>query len=396
MVLSLFSMVAEISPSARESQQAIETAFKTILDEEFSFKNFSNEKMFLSALSEAVAESKIVVLCAEPGIYKAFGTFVANAFNLKMRANKTISKAIISSHPELDDDTVSVHATIPVGAFPLVSEDGLYSGYGIKAKKQLLIVLPLDDKRIDYIINAGLYPFVRANMDFSVLNTADPLKDVKAPRLTKTAKSSGNSSMYDVQVIKEAVKKLSSKGLSVAVANTKTVDFLGNISTSAVDLSEIVFISDYTCEKGDMSAREYAINLANGALINSSNSVGAAITKVFSIQNEDGTTQYFMYVCIADKENANVAKLIAEPDDTPPMLIYKAVEELFKMLSLWSDTGYAMPQFTDEKVVKKTIEAYEADEKIQKMKIAVSAIVAGATVAATLISVFVQNVYGVL
>lgn len=389
-------MGVEVTPSIRESQLAIESAFKSVLDDDFSFKNFSNEKIFLSELSNAVAESKIVVLCADPSLYKAFKTFVANAFNLKMKANKTISKAIISSHPELDDEAVSEQALIPAGASPLVSEDGLYSGYGIKAKKQLLIVLPLDDKRIDYIINAGLYPFVRANMDMSVFNESDPLKDVTKPDFIERPKKSKTSSMYDVQVIKDTVKKLSSKGLTVAVANTKTVDFLGNISTSSVDLSKVVFISDYTCEKGDMSAREYAIHLANGALLNSSNSVGAAITKVFSIPNDDGTTQYFMYVCIADKENANVAKLIAEPDDTPPMLIYKAVEELFKMLSLWSDTGYAMPQFTDDKVVKKNIEAHESDEKIQKMKIAVSAIIAGAAVASTLISVFVQNVYGVL
>lgn len=389
-------MGAEVTPSIRESQLAIESAFKSVLDDDFSFKNFSNEKIFLSELSNAVAESKIVVLCADPSLYKAFKTFVANAFNLKMKANKTISKAIISSHPELDDEAVSEQALIPAGASPLVSEDGLYSGYGIKAKKQLLIVLPLDDKRIDYIINAGLYPFVRANMDMSVFNESDPLKDVTKPDFIERPKKSKTSSMYDVQIIKETVKKLSSKGLTVAVANTKTVDFLGNISTTSVDLSKVVFISDYTCEKGDMSAREYAIHLANGALLNSSNSVGAAITKVFSIPNDDGTTQYFMYVCIADKENANVAKLIAEPEDTPPMLIYKAVEELFKMLSLWSDTGYAMPQFTDDKVVKKNIEAHESDEKIQKMKIAVSAIIAGAAVASTLISVFVQNVYGVL
>ena len=389
-------MGAEVTPSIRESQLAIESAFKSVLDDDFSFKNFSNEKIFLSELSNAVAESKIVVLCADPSLYKAFKTFVANAFNLKMKANKTISKAIISSHPELDDEAVSEQALIPAGASPLVSEDGLYSGYGIKAKKQLLIVLPLDDKRIDYIINAGLYPFVRANMDMSVFNESDPLKDVSKPDFIERSKKSKTSSMYDVQIIKETVKKLSSKGLTVAVANTKTVDFLGNISTTSVDLSKVVFISDYTCEKGDMSAREYAIHLANGALLNSSNSVGAAITKVFSIPNDDGTTQYFMYVCIADKENANVAKLIAEPEDTPPMLIYKAVEELFKMLSLWSDTGYAMPQFTDDKVVKKNIEAHESDEKIQKMKIAVSAIIAGAAIASTLISVFVQNVYGVL
>ena len=154
----------------------------------------------------------------------------------------------------------------------------------------MLIVLPLDDKRIDYIINAGLYPFVRANMDMSVFNESDPLKDVSKPDFIERSKKSKTSSMYDVQIIKETVKKLSSKGLTVAVANTKTVDFLGNISTTSVDLSKVVFISDYTCEKGDMSAREYAIHLANGALLNSSNSVGAAITKVFSIPNAASTS----------------------------------------------------------------------------------------------------------
>ncbi len=107
MVLSLFSMGAEVTPSIRESQLAIESAFKSVLDDAFSFKNFSNEKIFLSELSNAVAESKIVVLCADPSLYKAFKTFVANAFNLKMKANKTISKAIISSDTTLDDDAVS-------------------------------------------------------------------------------------------------------------------------------------------------------------------------------------------------------------------------------------------------------------------------------------------------
>lgn len=396
MVLSLFSLSAELTSAARESQIAIENAFKSILDEQYSFENFSDEKVFLEHLSAAVATDKIVVLCAEPSLYKAFKAFVINAFNLKLKPNKNIIKIINETHPDLDDEVVNEHASVPSGAVPLVSQDGIYSGFGIKAKKQLLIVLPLDDKRIDHIINVGLYPFVRENMDMSVLNSnADPLKDVKASKKT-SKKTSSEPVLYDVQFVKETVKKLSKLGLTVAMANTQTIDFLSTISTTSVDLSKTVFISEYNCDKGDMSAREYVINLANGALVNSSNSVGAAITKVFSVADEEGKPQYFMYICIADKENANVAKLVAEDGETLPQLIYRSVEELFRMLSLWADTGYAMPQFTDESIVRQNKEAYDADTKINKFKVAVAALLGASAVASTIIAVTVQNIYGVM
>ncbi|NLL62888.1 MAG: hypothetical protein GX241_01390 [Ruminococcaceae bacterium] len=394
MILNLFSMGVEVSPSVKESQVAIENAFKSILDEEYTFKNFTNEKQFLEELSTAVANNNIVVVGSEPGLYKAFKAFICNAFKLKSKPNKTIIKMALESHPDLDPVFVEEQALIPSGSTPLFSQDGLYSGFAIKAKKQLLIVLPLDDKRIDYIINTGLQPYVRANMDMSLLQ-ADPLKNVIADRVA-IRKGSTQELLYDANAIKAAVKKLQSKGLSVAIANTKTVDFLGTISTTAVDLSKVVFVSAYVTEKEDMSAREYVINLANGALINSSNSVGAAITKVFSLVEENGETQFFMYVCIADKENANVAKLVAEPGETPPQLIYKAIEELFRMLDLWADTGYAIPQFTDESVVKANIEAEEADKKMRKIKIAVSSLISASAIISAILSFVVENIYGVL
>ncbi len=385
-------MCAEMKPGIREAQIAIENAFKSVLDESYSFRDFADEKAFLSELSDAVANDSIIVLSAEPRLYKAFKSFVVNAFALKTKTNKDIARVMMDVHPEFDDEFISTHADIPVGAVPLISQDGLYSGFGIKAKKQLLIVLPLDDKRIDHIINNYLYGFIRSNMDMSVL-TADPLKDVGSKKAV--SRPSQSRQLYDVKLIKETLKKLSAKGLTVAVANTKTIDFLGTISTTSVDLSKTIFISDYTCDKGDMPAREYAINLANGALLNSSNSVGAALTKVMSVTAEDGTPQYFMYVCIADKENANIAKLMAEPGETPPQLIYKAIEEMFKMLGLWADTGYAIPQFTDEVVVRESVEAAESDAKISKMRLLTAILIGVSTGASVAISLLVQNIYGV-
>ncbi len=376
-----------LTPEVRESQAAIESAFRHILDEEHVFKSFENESDFLAELSEAIANDHMIVLGCEPALYPAFKTFVCKSFKLKCKPNKAILKRVTEKHPELEEGIVSSQALIPSTATPLLSQDGIYSGFAVKAKKQLLIVLPLDDKRIDHVINRGLHPYVRANMDMSAL-IADPLKDVEQEKVSVKVKEEKKptGALYDVQLIKATVKKLSSKGLSVAVANTKTVDFLGNISTTSVDLSKTIFVSPYFSEKGDLTGRDYAVDLAKGALINSSNSVGAAITKVFSAPLEDGTVQLFMYVCIADKENANVAKLVAEPGETPPQLIYKAIEELFKMLELWSDTGYAMPQFTDESIVRENKAAQEADEKNKKIQIITSALLAASAVISAVIS----------
>ncbi len=396
MKLSLFSLGSEETLAIKESQVAIENAFHQILDEPYKFTNFTNEKLFLTELSTAVARDSMIVAAAEPQYFKAFKNFICNAFQLKCKPSKTITGLIQFVHPEATDDFIEEQANIPTGATPLVTQDGLYSGFGIKAKNQLLIVLPLDDKRIDYIINNSLMQFVRENMDMSIL-TADPLTGMEvedSPLAKQNVRRNGE--LYDSQLIASTVKKFADRGLTVALANTKTVDFIGNISTTAIDLSGIFFVSGYSVEKGEMSAREFAINLAKGALINSKNSIGATITKVFSVPDENGKQQFFMYACIADKENANVAKLTAEDDETPPQLIYRAVEELFRMLNVWADTGYAIPQESNVVVVRPTIGSKKSDALLNKIKIATGAIIAAGSVASVIISLVVNNVYGVL
>ena len=391
MVLSLFALGAEITPAIREAQTAIENAFKQVLDEQYSFRNFSNEKDFISELSKAVAGDSIIVAATEPAYYKAFKRFICNAFNLRCKPSKTITGLIEFVHPELSDDFIAEQADIPVSAVPLTTQDGLYSGFGIKAKKQLLVVLPLDDKRIDYLINNGLFQFLRENMDLSVF-TADPLEGMveeESPLAHQNKRVPGQ--LYDVQLIKQCVKKLKSKGLTVALADTKTVDFVGNISTSDVDLSDVIFISAYSVKKEDMTEREYAINLAQGALLNSADDLGGAITKVFAMPDENGIQQYFMYACIADKENANVAKLTAEPDETPPQLIYRAVEELFRMINAWAETGYAVPQYADVAVARPGKTPKRAVSKLNIYKIIFGASLAAASIA-SLVLTYVQSV----
>ena len=377
------SLGTELTHGVLDAQSAIEHAFKRTLDEEYTFESFQNEKDFIKELTDAVSTTYMVVLATEPALFNAFKNFISKSFNFKLKPNKTILKAINEKHPELSEEAKIAQSLIPSIATPILSQDGVYSGFAVKTKKQLLFVLPLDDNRIDGIINRSMQPYIRANMDMSVL-VSDPVENVEPVKddLKKPAKGA----LYNVKNIKATVKKLATNGLTVAVANTKTVDFLGNISTTSVDLSKTVFISPYYVEKGDLSGREYACELAKGALLNSNNSVGAAITKVFSSQDEDGKIELFMYICIADTENANVAKLVAEDGETPPQLIYKAIDEMFKMLDLWADTGYAKPQFTDESIVAENVAAEETDKKNRRIQIAASVLLSASAIASIIVS----------
>ncbi len=402
MILSLFSLCPEETPSIKESQIAIENAFQSILDDKYSFKNYSNEKLFLSDFSTAISEDSIIVATAEPEYFVAFKKFICNAFQMKTKVYKNVSSWVAQAHPDMLDEDIAPHATLPVNSTPLMSQDGINTGFGLKVKKQLLIVLPLDVRRIDQIINASLMSYVRENMDLSVL-ASDPLRGMteEMSGLAKQAaeeaqvKTSERTDLYDTLAIKASVDKLKARGLTVALANTKTVDFVSNISKTAVKLDDVIFVSSFAAEKGEMTARDYAITLAKGALANSINSVGAAITKVFCSPDTNGVNQYYMYVCIADSNNANVAKLLAEPGETPPHLIYRACEELFKMLGLWVDTGYATPQFGDANVVRPDLASPKSLSKLLKLKIAVASVIGGSGIVSVLISLLVQNVYGV-
>ncbi len=212
-------------------------------------------------------------------------------------------------------------------------------------------------------------------------------------------------SPYDVDYLNEVIAGLRDKGLTVAVATTKTVDFLKSISET-VNMDRVIFLSPYTFAKNDMKADEYAVKLAKGAFDTSEASLGASLTKVYAKTNEDGTKSYYMYASISDGKTANQAKIRAKPGDTPPQLIYKSIEVLFRMMDLWSGTGYAEPQYTSEAVVDEDFAAEHApvdeegrpikdagDKRKSTQKTVATALIGASAVGSAVISLLANNLY---
>lgn len=419
MDIKLMCLGNEVSPSMATAQKAIENDFTTVFDGEFKFTNYGSEKEFIRALTGAIETEDLLVLACQPELYTAFKSFIANAFTFKARPVKAIQKLISENAPAVSSETAMNHALIPVDADAILSQDGLYSGYAVNADDQILVVLPLDPSRIDFILEDGLFPYLRDTLDTSEF-VDDPLKGISgsavgsaaatraeaatdaAPEAAAPAKKKGP---YDPDYLTEVISGLRAKGLTVAVATTKTVDFLKSVSET-VNMDQVVYLSPYTFDKNDMKADEYAVKLAKGSFDTSGANLGASLTKVYAKTNEDGTKSYYMYASISDGKTANQAKIRAKAGDTPPQLIYKSIEVLFRMIDLWSNTGYAVPQYTQEAVVDEdfTAEHPAADEDGKPVKDAgdkrkstqktvATALIGASAVGSAVISLLATNLY---
>ena len=272
MDIKLMCLGNEVSPAMATAQKAIENDFKAVFDGEFKFTNYGSEKEFIQALSGAIETEDVLVLACQPELYTAFKSFVANAFTFKARPVKAIQRLIQESAPTVSSETVLNHSLIPVDADAILSQDGLYSGYAVNADDQILIVLPLDPSRIDFILEDGLFPYLRDMLDIGEF-VDDPLKGIvgeadgvavgaaaaaraeEAAAEEKPAEAPVKKGPYDAEYLDEVICKLREKGLTVAVATTKTVDFLKSISET-VNMDQVIFLSPYTFAKNDMKADE--------------------------------------------------------------------------------------------------------------------------------------------
>ena len=422
MDIKLMCLGNEISAPMATAQKAIENDLKAVFAGNYTFSNYGSEKEFIAALSGAIENDDILILSCQPELYTAFKSFVASAFSFKARPVKAIQRLIQESAPAVSSETILNHSLIPVDADALLSQDGLYSGYAVNADDQILVVLPLDASRIDFILEDSLFPYLRDILGADEF-VDDPLKGIveategvavgaaaaaraeAAATPAVEAAPAPKKGPYDADYLTSVIDGLHSKGLTVAVATTKTVDFLKSISEN-VNMNGVIFLSPYSFDKADMKADEYAVKLAKGAFDTSEASLGASLTKVYAKTNEDGTKSYYMYASISDGKTANQAKISAKPGDTPPQLIYKSIEVLFRMMELWSNTGYAEPQYTTEAVVdedftEEHVEEAEdgkpvkdaGDKRKTTQKTVATALIGASAIGSAVISLLANNLY---
>ena len=330
----------------------------------------SDTQELLYSLSNSINHNSTVILSIASEFYISAKQTVCEAFNLKPVPDSKIEGAIKRKYGNDCPDSLSVHARIPHGAVPFISEDGLFSGYTFSVNKHFVVVLPFDCERIEKMLDGGLNTFLN-----SVCWAENPDKlpmhiEVKKPQAAKPreeqTKAEAEESDADEETAKTPEKKelsVSEKAAALLLKSGKKVAIASTVSTSVINMAvrnipnydKAFVFTEFFCKRGINAPSTYAINLARGARTYNEKlstaqlnpdenpdkpasetnypktDFGAAVTNIYSTA-KNGRTKQFVYMAVAAEKKVYYRKLYSGPNEPSEELLKTAADCLLKMI----------------------------------------------------------------
>lgn len=250
-----------------------------------------------------------VILAAAP---------LSEFLNAKLRLIRTVSQkivrsnsvnAVLAENPSLEQKEKDLHCAIPEKSKVIKTDDGLFSAFVKEHGKALVVFLPLDTERLDFLFSAGLAKFLGA-----------VFPDAKLPESPKSAAPS----------LRKSVETVISSGKTVAVSPCGCAKPLIT-AISSVPECEQAFVQDTALRDRlpDESAEDYVAQCAKLSKENAGADLGISISAIYK-DKTDGSE--FVIVCVADSDRAKAAKVFANPGEDHRQLVAAAVIRLCAML----------------------------------------------------------------
>ncbi len=246
---------------------------------------------------------------------------ISEFLNAKLRLIRTVSQKIVRSNSvnnalaensSLDQKEKDLHCAIPEKSKVIRTEDGLFSAFIKEHRNSLIVFLPLETEKIDYLFSAGLAKLLGAIFPDAKLPDAD-------------ASPKGGAS-----ALRESIEAVIRSGKTVAVSPCGCAKPLIS-AISAVPDCEQAFVQDNALRDRleDESAENYVAQCAKLSKENAGTDLGISVSKIYKDKTDESD---FVIVCVADSERAKAAKVFANPGEDHKHLVAAAVIRLCAML----------------------------------------------------------------
>lgn len=276
-------------------------------------EDFGDASAFAARAADMAADDVTVVAAAPLSMFLNAKLRLLKAFSFKIVKSSSVISAMGENAPA-NPKELDLQAAIPQKAKAFVSQDGLYSAFAAKDGNSLVVFLPLDEGRLNYLFDAGV-----GNVFLGAAAKAAP----------KTK----------MQELKERIDSVAQSGKSVAISSCGSSKMLLS-AISAVPGSAAVFTADNAVRDridGESDA-DYVAQCAKASKENSETDLGIAISETYNDGSDD-----FVIVCVADSERAKAAKVYATPGEDKKLLIVAAIIKLCQMLDELSAAGMVNP-----------------------------------------------------
>ncbi len=362
MKTKVLALNVDKSMSYSRFQARLESSINPFTDES-KFVEFEDIREMFVALQEALEDEGLIITAVDVRNYLKFKNALIQAFGTDVVYNPTVLNKIESS--ELDDKKKKAFSTFPEPATVFVSEDGLYSGMVMENDSQYLVLLPIDNDRIDGILRNGLVPFLSERV------VSDVVYEETAALSPIEAK------------VAVAVNSILEANSLVAVNGTRNAEVLKSCGNSVKGFNDAFVFTPYVEDKGNINPTEYTAQLARASLDLSAANIGACISDIYSANDVE-------YICIAvsKDDTALVRKLYKAENETEQDLIESAAIELIELVADKASGKRSVGiEISDDNAIT------EEDKKIvNKKPLAILAIVVGiAIILCAVIGILSQN-----
>ena len=349
MKTKVLSLNVDKSMSFNRFQARLESSIKPFTDDS-SFMEFEDIREMFVALQGALEDEGLVITAVDLKNYLKFKNALIQAFGTEIVYNSAVLNKIESSG--LDDKKKKAFSAFPEPATVFVSEDGLYSGMVMENSNQYLVLLPIDNDRIDEILRNGLVPFFKKRFP------NDETDDVQI-----------ELSVSDKVAI--AVNSILESNSLVAVNGTRNAEVLKSCGDFVEGFNNAFVFTPYVEDKGNVNPTEYTAQLARASLDLSAANIGACISDIYS-------TGDLKYICIAvsKDDTALVRKLYMAEDETEKDLVESAALELIELVAEKASGKRSVGiEISDDNAIT------EEDKKIvNKKPLAILAVVVGVAI----------------
>ena len=309
MRVRLLSLNVDKSMPFARYQARVVSSIKAYSEDASVFEEYDNLRDLFTALQDALENDELIITAVDNKNYNKLKNALIQALETETVYNSSILN-MLESDEEMDDATRKAFSTFPEPATVFLSKDGLYSGFGIENGTQYLLMLPIDNERINIILRNGVVPFLSKSIEVPVEN--EFLSEKK---------------FFDNEKVAIAVSRIVESGSVVAVNGTQNAEVIKSCGDNIPNFDEVFVFTPHVEDKGDVNATEYAAQLAKVSLDLSAANIGASISDIYTSNDAR-----FICIAVANDESAVVRKLYMSEDETESAFIEAAAVELIELI----------------------------------------------------------------
>lgn len=398
-----------------DSHEIIVESIKEATNIDTKFLYCTTQKDLFGGIQNAIENSNVILVAVDVSKFISTKAALFRALGLKCRLNAAIIDLLSSDKcmATLNEKQTNAHAAIPLGAEAFITYDGLFSGVGIKAGPQKLILVPIDEKRINTIIDNGMIAFAfgdfvkpeeveeeiteeaeetseekteeveyeaseeqteEINPDYVEIYSASQVaeaeetaestepvyENIESSSLIANDTEETSADYPEKTYIQSKVEGVTSRGFKISVVRQQENNLCEDALAEFENIPGVQFVDlpiDHTLED-DAKRKENIASNARMAMAQTQSAFSISVSEIYYTENNEA----YIFATLADTQKASVYKVFAAPEDGAKELyregivsIVEKIEEMIKTTDFTApetrDSYYAQtqPQHTEKK-----------------------------------------------